>query len=413
VLNKSFRYHSDELCCDGVSLDVIAQSTGTPVYVYSAARIQHNIDRLRAAFDPLGASIHYSMKASANLALLHLIHEAGLGMDAVSAGEIHRAVRAGVDPQQIVYAGVGKTRDELRYGLDVGVGWFNVESRAELDLVNTLAAGQNPPPRVALRLNPGVQAKTHHHIATGHFGAKFGMPWDEVADVLAHRADYPYLRIEGIHVHIGSQLGDVQETLEAVRLAQTLAAPYPNIRTLNIGGGFPVAYTESDEYPAPSVFAGALQPLLDGWYLMIEPGRSVIADAGVLLVSVLYIKEQAGQRFVITDGSMTDLIRPALYEAVHPIVPVRLPHDHSRRESIVVGPVCESADVLNRGVLLPDLVAGERLAVLGTGAYGIVMASNYNMRVRAPEVLVERHTWRVIRRRETWDDLLRLEEEKD
>ena len=341
MLNESFHYRDDQLVCDGVLLDTLADQTDTPVYVYSAARIQHNIGHLRAAFDPLGASIHYSMKANANLALLRLIHAAGLGMDAVSAGEIFRAVQAGVDPRQIVYAGVGKTRDELLYALDVGVGWFNVESRAELDLLNTLAEGLDRPPRVALRLNPGIQAKTHHHIATGHFGAKFGMPPDTVTEILAHRADYPHLRIEGIHVHIGSQLGDVQETLDAMRLAQALAAPYADVRTLNIGGGFPVAYAETDEYPAPSVFAEAVKPLLDGWHLMIEPGRSVMADAGLLLVSVLYVKEQAGQRFVITDGSMTDLIRPALYEAVHPVVPVCQKAEASTHPSIVVGPVCE------------------------------------------------------------------------
>ena len=409
MLNDSFHYRDNGfLCCDGVPLDVIAHQVGTPVYVYSAARIQHNIGQLQAAFGPLGASIHYSAKANANVALLRLIHAAGIGVDAVSGGEIFRAVTAGVDPRQIVFAGVGKTRAELIYALETHVGWFNVESRAELDLLNTLAGESGQTPTVALRLNPGIQAKTHHHIATGHFGAKFGMPPDEIADILTHRAFYPRLNMAGLHVHIGSQLGDIQETLDAVRTALTLAAPYPDVSTLNIGGGFPVAYTESDQYPAPSAFAEALKPLIDGWHLMIEPGRSIIADAGLLLVSVLYIKEQGGQRFVITDGSMTDLLRPALYEAVHPVVPVHDPGG-DMADSIVVGPVCESADVLSRGARLPELRAGDRLAVMAAGAYGMVMASNYNMRTRPPEVLVEGDTWRVIRRRETWDDLLRLE----
>ncbi len=364
--------------------------TDTPVYVYSAARIQHNIGRLRAAFDPLGASIHYSMKANANLALLRLIHAAGLGMDAVSAGEIFRARAGGRrSPADRVSRAWAKPATNLF--MRWMWAWAGSMSRAAPNWTCSTPwlSGLDRPPRVALRLNPGIQAKTHHHIATGHFGAKFGMPPDTVTEILAHRADYPHLRIEGIHVHIGSQLGDVQETLDAVRLAQALAAPYADVRTLNIGGGFPVAYAETDEYPAPSAFAEALKPLLDGWHLMIEPGRSVMADAGVLLVSVLYVKEQAGQRFVITDGSMTDLIRPALYEAVHPVVPVCQKAEASTHPSIVVGPVCKSADVLNRGVPLRDLAAGDRLAVLGTGAYGIVMASNYNMRVRAPEVLVE------------------------
>jgi diaminopimelate decarboxylase len=411
MLNESFHYQDGGLLfCDGVPLDVIANTADTPVYVYSAARVMQNARRLQVEFAPLGAFIHYSVKANANLALLRLLNEAGLGMDAVSAGEIFRAQKAGADPRQIVFAGVGKTRAEIIYALDAGVGWFNVESRAELDLLNTLAAESGQRPTVALRLNPGIQAKTHRHIATGHFGAKFGMPPDVIADVLAHRQIYPHLHIIGIHIHIGSQLGSVQETVEAVQTAQALATPHPDVRTLNIGGGFPVRYTEADDYPSTSAFAGALTPLLQGWHLMIEPGRSIVADAGLLLVSVLYVKNQGGHRFVITDGSMTDLLRPALYEAVHPVVPVRR-STGSIHEAVIVGPVCESTDVLSRGAALPDLAAGDLLAVLDAGAYGMVMASNYNMRTRPPEVLVEGETWRVIRRRETWDDLLRPEED--
>jgi diaminopimelate decarboxylase len=412
LLSESFLYRNGVLCGDGVALDVIADAVGTPVYVYSEAHILANVHRLQTVFDPLAPSIHYSLKANANLALVRLLSGAGLGMDAVSAGEIFRAQRAGVDPGCIVFAGVGKTRAEIAYALEAGVGWFNVESRDELDVLDTLAGERNLHPTVALRLNPGVEAKTHRHIATGHFGAKFGMPPDAVAEALERRAEYPHLRIAGLHVHIGSQLGDVHETVEAVRTAQALADRHSDLRTLNIGGGFPVRYTEADEYPPPSAFAEALAPLLRGWKVMIEPGRSVVADAGLLLVSVLYVKDQGGHRFAITDGSMTDLLRPALYEAVHPVVPA-----HSRKgktfPTIVSGPVCESADILNRHALLPDLNDSDRLAVLVTGAYGMVMASNYNMRMRAPEVLVEGDSWRLIRRRETWDDLLRLEQNGD
>jgi diaminopimelate decarboxylase len=204
----------------------------------------------------------------------------------------------------------------------------------------------------------------------------------------------------------------VHQTVEAVRAAQALADPYPDLRTLNIGGGFPVRYTEADDYPPLSAFVEALAPLLQGWKVMIEPGRSLIADAGLLLVSVLYVKEQGGYRFAITDGSMTDLLRPALYEAVHPVIPVHW-REGETFPTIVTGPVCESADVLSRQAMLPDLNGSDRLAVLVTGAYGMVMASNYNMRTRAPEVLVKDDTWRIIRRRETWDDLVRLERESD
>jgi diaminopimelate decarboxylase len=413
MLNEVIHYGQDgALFCDGVALAAVANATDTPVYVYSANRIKRNIDRLKAAFGRLGASIRYSAKANANLTLLGLIHAAGIGVDAVSAGEIFRAIQAGVDPERIVFAGVGKTREELIYALGADVGWFNVESRAELELLNMLAGESDQSAVVALRRNPGIHAKTHHHIATGHFGAKFGMPPDEVATILAQRKNYAHLKISGMHIHIGSQLGDVQETVDAVRAAVMLAAPYPDVRTLNVGGGFPVRYTEYDDYPTPERFAEVIGPLIEGWHLMIEPGRSIMADAGLMLVSVLYVKNQGGQRFVVTDGSMTDLLRPALYDAVHPVVPVqRKPGESS--ESVIVGPVCETTDVLNRGARLPDLKPGDRLAVLATGAYGLVMASNYNMRTRAPEVLIEGETWRVIRRRETWDDLLRLEVEPE
>jgi diaminopimelate decarboxylase len=409
MLNPSFHYQAGQLYCDGVALEAVAAAADTPVYVYSAARLLDNVRRLQTAFAPLSASIHYSLKANANLSLIRLLYRAGLGMDAVSAGEIYRARRAGVDPREIVFAGVGKTRAEVIYALEAGVGWFNVESQDELRLLDSLAGERGQVARVALRLNPGIQAQTHRHIATGHFGAKFGLSPDTAAEILSDQSAYPHITLAGLHIHIGSQLGDVRETVEAVHFAQNMAAPYPHLRTLNVGGGFPVAYTEADHYPAAADFAGALAPLLEGWHVMIEPGRSIIADAGVLVISVLYNKTQGGQRFLITDGSMTDLIRPALYEAVHPVVPLRQ-SEGSETAAIVVGPVCESTDVLSRNAALPMLAQGERLAVLAAGAYGMVMASNYNMRPRAPEVLVEGDQWQLIRRRETWDDLVRYEE---
>ncbi len=407
-LHESIHYRDGTLCCDDVPLDAIADAVGTPVYVYSAARIRANAARLQAAFAPLGAAVHYSLKANANLAIIRLLAALGLGMDAVSAGEIHRALRAGVAAERIVFAGVGKTPAELAYALEAGVGWINVESQAELHLLDRLAAQRGARPRVALRLNPGVSARTHHHIATGHAGAKFGIATSTVAAILAQRGATPHVRIEGLHVHIGSQLGSVDETLTAVREAQTLAEPYPDLRTLNIGGGFPVAYQDGDEYPPPEAFAEALRPYLAGWQVKLEPGRSIVADAGLLLVSVLYVKHQGGSRFVIVDGSMTELIRPALYSAQHPIAPLRAAP--ATESAIVAGPVCESADILHRDAMLPALSAGDRLAILVAGAYGMSMASNYNQRVRPPEVLVEGASWRVVRRRETWDDLLRLEE---
>ncbi len=410
MLNESFHYRDGELWCDAVTLGAIAGAVGTPAYVYSAGRVRTNVRRLQAVFAPLNASIHYSIKANGNRTLLRLLNAEGLGMDAVSAGEIFRAREAGIDPGQIVFAGVGKTQAELAYALDVAVGWINVESAAELSLLDSLASRLSHPATVALRVNPGIEASTHRHIATGHFGAKFGMLPDVISELLARQADYPHVQIRGLHVHIGSQLSSVDETVEAVRIVQALAEPYPAVRALNIGGGFPVSYGGTDTYPSLAAFADALAPLVTGWHLLIEPGRSIMADAGLLLVSVLYVKEQGGQRFVITDGSMTDLLRPALYEAVHPVLPCR--QGGAVHPAVVAGPVCESADVLSRSALLPELTAGDRLAVMVAGAYGLVMASNYNMRTRPPEVLVEADRWRVIRRRETWDDMLRLEREE-
>lgn len=408
MFNDSFHYEAGELCCDGMPLRTIAQAVGTPVYVYSAARLHHNAARLQRAFAPLSAELHYSLKANANLTLVRLLYRIGLGMDAVSAGEIHRALRAGVAPERIVFAGVGKTPTEILFALRSGIGWFNVESRDELDLLNRLAGEEGCMPQVALRLNPGIKAQTHPHIATGHAAAKFGMPPQVVANLLEVRHAYPYLHLAGIHVHIGSQLGTVAGTVEAVRLAQSLAAPHPDVRTLNIGGGFPVPYTADDRYPSPEDFAQALSPLVSGWHVLAEPGRSVIADAGVLVIGVVTVKEQGGQRFVIADAGMTDLLRPALYGATHEVVPLDQ-RDGPLAPAVVSGPVCESTDVLHRAVLLPPLKAGDRLAVLTVGAYGMTMASNYNLRTRPPEVLVENGGWRLIRRRETWDDLLRLE----
>lgn len=413
MLNESFAYHDGSLHCDRIPLNTIADEIGTPVYVYSATRIQHNVDGLRAAFAPLDAAIHYSLKANANLSLIRLLHAMHLGMDAVSAGEVYRALQAKVDPAQIVFAGVGKTRHELVYALDQHIGWFNVESQAELELLNTLAEAYDYTPTVALRLNPGIQAQTHRHIATGHTAAKFGMDADTVAAILAKQARYRQVQIAGIHVHIGSQLGRAAETVSAVEIAQDIARPYPDVRTLNIGGGFPVRYTQTDEYPAPQAFADALAPLVEGWHIKIEPGRSIIADAGVLVIAVLYTKQQGEHHVAITDGSMTELLRPALYGAEHPVVPLHMT-TANERETVVAGPVCESADILHHHASLPPLKPGDRLAVLATGAYGMTMASNYNARPRPPEVLVDTRNpdgaWRVIRRRESWDDMLRLEE---
>ncbi len=404
MLNESVRYQDGVLHVDGVPLPTVAGRTGTPTYVYSAQRVLANFRALQTAFAPLRPHIHYSAKANANLALLRELIGVGAGVDAVSAGEIARALAAGCSPADIVFAGVGKTPDELRYAVENGVGWFNVENVDECRLLNAIAGGRDATANVALRYNPDVQANTHPGIATGHKSAKFGLNRDDLVYVLQHQDAYPHLRIAGIHVHVGSQLADVSATVAGVRAAVAIADAYPQIRTVNIGGGFPARYTD-DTAPTFADFAAALQPILADYDVIIEPGRSIVADAGVLLAQVLYVKAQGGATLYIIDASMTELLRPALYGAHHAIVPVH--HAAAGAPVTVVGPVCESTDVLGQDVRLPDMQHGDLLAILDAGAYGMVMASNYNQRPRPAEVLVQGAAWYVARARETIADLMR------
>jgi diaminopimelate decarboxylase len=421
MLNESIHYRDGLLHCDGVSVQEIAAHTGTPVYTYSLKRALGNLQHIQAAFAELKPHIHYSAKANANLAVVGAVVQAGAGIDAVSAGEIYKALLAGAQADAIVFAGVGKTPSELAYALEKGVGWINAENVGEVQLINDIAGElKHAPAKVALRLNPDIEAKTHRYIATGHKGAKFGLTADTIRDLLARQAVYPHVHMAGIHVHIGSQLHDTDATRRAVEMALELIAPYPDIRTVNIGGGLPVAYAPDEAVPSWEAFAAVLTPLLKGYQVMLEPGRSIIADAGLLVTSVLYTKEQAGQRFLIVDASMAELLRPALYEAHHEIVPVvnAFTSSLSGREEDekngvyeIVGPVCETADALGHEVALPEMQPGYLLAILTTGAYGMVMASNYNQRPRPPEVVVaeDGQNWRIARRREIWDDLVREE----
>ncbi len=403
-------YRAGELSLDGIPLAAIAAEVGTPAYVYSLPRVLANLKRIREAFPQ--AEIHFSAKSNHNLAVLKALIGAGAGVDAVSAGEIGLALAAGARPAEIVFAGVAKTADELRYAVAHDIGWVNIENAQEADIVNAIAGELGRTMRVALRHNPEVAANTHPHIATGHSAAKFGLNADDLSGLLARRDTLPNLRIEGLHVHIGSQLHDTAGTAEAVRHALALIEGDAAFTTLNLGGGFPAAYDAGDILPSPADFAAAILPLVEarGLRLLLEPGRSIVADAGVLLTRVLYTKRQGEQTYVLVDSGMTELIRPMLYEAQHAIVPL------TEREPgppvIVAGPICESTDVLGRAVPLPLAQPGDLLAVLTTGAYGMVMASNYNARLRPPEVVIEPDgaAWRVARRRETLDDLLRLME---
>ncbi len=411
MLNTSFYYRTNSLIADTFPVTQIARSAGTPLYVYSLKRALHNYYTIKDAFEGanIRTHIHYSIKANGNLALLRGLIAAGAGMDAVSGGEIFRAITAGAPPETIVYAGVGKTMAELRYAVEQRIGWINVENRDECDLINAIAGKVGIRQRVALRLNPHIVANTIPNIATGHGGAKFGLPMNVVEDILRNKHLYPHLDFAGIHIHIGSQLHDVAETAEAIKIARDLAFRF-GIKTLDIGGGFPVAYQDGDELPHPSAFAQAIAPLVNGFEIMIEPGRGIIADAGILVTEVQYVKSQDQDTFVIVDAGMTELIRPMLYEAHHPIIPVdQCPGDTHHVQ--VVGPVCESTDVFARQVSLVNPQRGDLLAIMTAGAYGMAMASNYNARVRPAEVVISADglAWEVARRRETWEDLIRGE----
>lgn len=408
VFNSSIRYEAEVLTIDEILVRDIVEQVGTPTYIYSLKRAVENYQRLERAFSALDAHIHYSAKANGNLAVIKALASVGAGVDTVSMGEIHRAIQAGVDPEQIVFAGVGKTRQEIDYAIRQKIGWFNVENVLELEHIQAIAQAQGVDAvRVALRLNPQVTANTHPYISTGHGGAKFGLTVDVIQDILARQADYPNIQFAGIHLHIGSQLGDKDATIQAVEKAIALIEPYPQIRTINMGGGIPVAYHFDEVIPSIESFAQSLAPLLDGYTVLLEPGRSIIADAGVLVVDVQYVKQQAGQTFYITDGSMAELIRPSLYQAHHEVVP--LVEAENVVTAHVVGPVCETADVLAKDRQLPDLQIGDKLAVMTAGAYGMVMASNYNARLRPAEVVVsvDGGAWSIARKRETLDDLLR------
>lgn len=409
MLNNAIHYVEGRLCVDAVPAADIAAQTDTPVYIYSLSRVLENYQQIARTFADMNAVVHYSAKANANLALLKVLVHAGSGIDAVSGGEIYKALTAGCAPDQIVFAGVGKTKDELHFALDQGIGWFNVENLEELRLLDSLAGERGKPARVALRLNPDIAASTMPQIATGHGGAKFGMSADAVRDIIATRDRYSHLHLKGIHVHIGSQLGDVNATRKAIRLARELADAHDGIDTLNIGGGFPVAYRPDQKLPPLAEFAAILKPITRGYSVILEPGRSVVADAGILVTKILYTKKQGTLRFAIVDAGMTELLRPALYGSHHEIVPlIDQPGNETILDYQVVGPVCESTDKLSSSAYLPAVRSGDLVAVLTAGAYGMVMASNYNARLRPPEVVVDLNgeTWRTARRRETYEDII-------
>jgi len=408
-----FAYLDGVLHVGGLPLDQVVAGTGTPAYVYDLDAVAAAWDRLSAALAPIGGRGLFSVKANSNLALLRRLARLGAAFDVVSGGELLRVLRAGADPGRVVFAGVGKTATELALAVEHGV-LLHVESVDELDLLQQVAAGAGRRARFAVRVNPDVEVDTHAGIRTGHGEAKFGVPVQLAVELLGRTAkgEYPACEALGIHVHVGSQLPGPDGLVSGARtglevLEAGRAAGLP-LHWLDVGGGLPVDYGGSPA-AGPEVFASALAPVVAGREveLGVEPGRALVAPAGALVSSVLYRKHRAAGRMLVLDTGMHHLLRPALYQARHRFLPVHAAPPAGPTE--VVGPICESTDVLATGVDLPDLVPGDLVAILDAGAYGMTMASNYNAQPRPPEIVVEHGSARVSRRRETWEEQLAWE----
>ena len=409
-----FFYSDRDLYCEQTPLADIAAHTGTPAYVYSSEAVLANYRAYDAAFGALPHTICYAVKANSSLAILALLAKAGAGFDIVSGGELFRVLRAGGDPSRVVFSGVGKTAAEVQYALEQRIHGFNCESEAELALIDSIAARTGVTAGFSIRVNPDVDAATHPYISTGLSRHKFGIDIAEAPAVYERASRYRNLTAQGVSCHIGSQILDPSPILASVdkvlALASQLRAAGLPIRHIDLGGGLGVAYRENEQAPEIAAFIAQLRDRLceSGMAAIVEPGRSIVGPAGMLLTRVLYRKSNGHKEFIIVDAAMNDLIRPALYRAHHEILPVR-------RNSLppvtadVVGPVCETGDFLARERLMANAMPGDFLAVATAGAYGFVQASNYNSRPRAAEVLVEGAAYRVIRPRETYEDLVRGE----
>ena len=423
-----FSYRDGVLYCENVALTDLAAKHGTPLYVYSATTIKDHFRRLDQALHDIDHRVCFAMKANSNLAVLDLLAREGAGFDIVSGGELFRVRQAGGRADLCTFAGVGKTREEIEYALQEGVYSFNVESEAELALINEVAGAMGCKAPVALRVNPDVDAQTHKYISTGKSHNKFGIGIDRILGVYAEAARLPHLQIKGIQTHIGSQILEVNPFVEAlhklVPIVKELQRDY-GIEFFSIGGGVGIVYEDTlksgdpqwwDSGASEEVkridfddYAKAVVPLLKplGLKILLEPGRSLVGNAGALLAKVLYLKQTPAKSFVITDAGMNDLIRPALYEGYHEIVPLKqAPEGAITRPVEVVGPVCESGDFFAQDRSLAQLSPGDGLALLSAGAYGFVMASNYNSRPMPAEILVEGDRAEVVRRRQSWTDLV-------
>ncbi|HEY5648467.1 MAG TPA: diaminopimelate decarboxylase [Nitrospiria bacterium] len=412
-----FHYRNNDLYCEDVPVRDIIERHGTPLYIYSAKTLKNHFRAYGTAFSSIPHIISFAMKANSNQAVLRLFAREGGGADIVSGGELYRALAAGMDPRKIIFAGVGKSEDEIRYALESDILMFNVESPAELRQIDAVAGRIGKKGPVAIRVNPDVDPKTHPYISTGMKEHKFGIGIETALDKYRMAMSLEHIEIVGIHQHIGSQLTDVTPYVDAVKrllgLVEELKKIGIDIRYVNIGGGLGITY-EDEVPPQPKDLADAIGPLVKDLkcVLIMEPGRSLVGNAGIMATKVLYLKEGEGKRFVIVDAAMNDLIRPSLYQAYHLIQPVRK-MDRQTFKADIVGPICETSDFLARDREIEECREGEALAVMSAGAYGFTMASNYNSRPRTAEVLVNGSEVHLVRERETYEDLIRSEKLPD
>ena len=410
-----FEYKDGRLFCEDVPLEKIADEVGTPFYCYSQKTLIRHFDVFNTAFEEIDHLVCFAVKANSNIGVLHELINAGAGCDVVSGGELYRALKAGCEPQMIVFAGVGKTDEEIEYALNSNILMFNVESSQELFAIDAVAARLGKKARVALRINPDVDPKTHPYISTGLKENKFGFNLDTAMEEYRLAAKMPNIEIVGVHQHIGSQITQVAPFVDALQkilgFVKKLGEIGIDLRYIDLGGGLGITY-QDESPPLPQELAKEIVPMLKKSALTIifEPGRMIAGNAGVLVSRVLYTKQNEGKTFIIADAAMNDLMRPALYQAQQTIQPVNQNGlDRKKIEVDVVGPICESGDFLAKNRILPEFKKGELLAVMSAGAYGFTMSSNYNSRRRVPEVLVKGDRYHIVRQRETMEDLVRGE----
>jgi diaminopimelate decarboxylase len=421
-----FNYKQGKLFAEQVPVDEIAAKVGTPAYIYSKATFLEHLRKIQHAYKALDTTVCYSIKACSNINILKFLAKAGSGFDIVSGGELYRALQAGADPAKIVYAGVGKTDQEIIEALDAGIGYFNIESEAELENLITIAKQKGKTPKAALRVNPDVDPKTHTYTTTGVKESKFGVDIERAYKVFEQFGKNRTVKLCAIHIHLGSAGHTVQPYIEALNktlaLVDKLRKNGFTIEAIDTGGGYGADYVTSQS-PTAEDYADAIVPLIKGKNikLILEPGASIAANSAILLTRVLYLKKGGSKKFVIVDAGMNDLIRPPLYNAFHFIWPAEtaekfVPPRRDRQTTIdctelvdVVGPICEGADFFAKERMLPPLKRGDLLSIFSAGAYAFTMASNYNARGRAPEVLVDGDKFEIIRKRESYEDLIALE----